>query len=89
MAIKRCVLPFTYWVDGVPHTYTAGQLVDATDPSVNGREAHFESVETHVADRTARIEQATSAPGEKRSVSTPRKPAARKPAPAKKKDTGQ
>lgn len=75
-------MPFTYWVNGAPHTFTAGQLVDESDPACKGREIHFEYVETHVADRKARVEQATAAPGERRSVTAPAKrkqPRGRKP----------
>lgn len=85
MAIKRCVAAFAASVDGVPRMYTVGQLVDASDPAVKGRESLFEDVETHMADKAARqaprVEQATAEPGEKRSVGRPvaKKAAASKP----------
>lgn len=58
-----------------------GDLVDSSDPLYKGREAKFESVETAVQGRSATVEQATAAPGEKRSVSKPpvKKSAAKKP----------
>lgn len=78
MAIKRCTSAFAASVDGVPRMYTVGQLVDASDPVIRGREALFEDVETHMADKAARqapkVEQATAEPGERRSV-TPRQQA--------------
>jgi hypothetical protein len=84
MAIKRCVAAFAASVDGVPRMYTVGQLVDASDPVIKGREALFEDVETHMADKAARqaprVEQATAEPGEKRSVMPPRKAAVKKTA---------
>lgn len=46
----------------------AGEEVDSKDAVVKGREALFE----------ATVEQATAAPGEKRSVTRPRKTQARK-----------
>lgn len=85
MAIKRCKASFAVSVNGVPRMVTAGQLVDASDPVIKGREALFEDVETHVADKAARqapkVEQATAEPGEKRSVA-PRQQA-KKTAPSK------
>jgi hypothetical protein len=86
MAIKRCVAAFAASVDGVPRMYTVGQLVDASDPVIKGREGLFEDVETHMADKAARqapqVEQATADPGERRSVGRPAKKAASsKPAP--------
>lgn len=88
MTIKRCTSAFAVSVDGAPRMYTVGQLVAASDPVIKGREALFEDVETHMADKAARqaprVEQATAEPGEKRSVSVARpakKAAAGKPAP--------
>lgn len=87
MAIKRCVAAFAASVDGVPRMYTVGMLVDASDPAVKGREALFEDVETHMADKAARqaprVEQATAEPGERRSIARPaaKKAAAGKPEP--------
>ena len=86
MAIVRCKASFAVVVNGAPRVVTVGQLVDDSDPVVKGREANFESVETYVSDRTARVEETTAAPGEKRSVG---RPAARKAAakPATKAET--
>lgn len=76
MTIKRCTSAFAASVDGAPRMYTVGQLVDAADPVIKGREALFEDVETHMAGKAARqaprVEQATAEPGEKRSVSVAR-----------------
>lgn len=85
MAIKRCTSAFAASVDGVPRMYTVGQLVDASDPVIKGREGLFEDVETHMADKAARqaprVEQATAEPGEKRSVGRPAKKTAARPEP--------
>lgn len=84
MAIKRCKAAFAVSVNGVPRMVTVGQLVDASDPVIKGREALFEDVETHVSEKAARpapqVERATAEPGEKRSVTPPRKTAAKKTA---------
>lgn len=85
MAIKRCKAAFAVSVNGVPRMVTVGQLVDASDPVIKGREALFEDVETFMSDKAARqapqVEQATAEPGEKRSVAAPaRKPPAKKAA---------
>ncbi|WP_327160550.1 hypothetical protein [Streptomyces zaomyceticus] len=82
MTIKRCKAAFAANINGSPHMFKVGQLVDGDDPVIKGREALFEDVETYVSDRSAtRVEQATAAPGEKRSVgrSAAKKAAARKP----------
>ena len=57
---------------GRPVMVQRGDLVDSSDPVVNGREHLFESVEDIV-------EAATAAPGESRTVA-PRKRAAKKAA---------
>lgn len=83
MAIKRCKAAFAATVNGTPHMFKVGQLVDATDPVIKGREALFEDVETYMSDRSAtRVERATAEPGEKRSVG---RPATKKAAPPAKK----
>lgn len=85
MAIKRCKSSFAVHVGGSPRVVVAGTLVDADDPIVRGHEALFEDVETYMsdkADRAARVEQATAAPGERRSVlpaAAAKKAAAKKP----------
>jgi hypothetical protein len=74
MATLRCKEPFSADIKGVPRVVPAGQLVDSSDPIVKGREHLFESVDAHMASRDAApdtraaVETATSAPGEKRSV---------------------
>lgn len=67
MATLRVKEPFAIDVDGAPRVFTAGQLVDSTHPAVKGREHLFESLDVYM-DR-AKPEQATAAPGEKRSLS--------------------
>ncbi|WP_328941524.1 hypothetical protein OG259_07575 [Streptomyces sp. NBC_00250] len=82
MAIKRCKAAFAANINGAPHMFTVGQLVADDHPVIKGREALFEDVETYVSDRSAsRVEQATAAPGEKRSVGrgAAKKVAAKKP----------
>lgn len=83
MAIKRCRASFAVSVGGVPRMVTVGQLVEASDPVIKGREHLFEDVETHVSDRALKVEQATADPGERRSVLPPRKQSAAKKAAAK------
>jgi hypothetical protein len=58
----------TFFTPG--RTITKGQAVDASDPIVEGREHLFTADDSGPV-----IEQATAAPGEKRS--TPRRPAKR------------
>lgn len=80
MAIKRCRASFAVSVNGVPRMVTAGQLVEASDPVIKGREHLFEDAETYVSERAPKVEQATAEPGEKRSVGRPAaKKAAAKP----------
>lgn len=53
---------------------SGGQLVDSSDPIVKGRERFFEPVETYMDNRAGRdVEQATAAPGERRSRGRARK----------------
>lgn len=75
--ILRVTKAFSVLSDPDGHVYTPGELVDADHPHVKGREDCFETVEAHVSARVARsgVEQATAAPGEKRSVSTAKKSA--------------
>lgn len=65
MTVLRVKTPFALSARKV---FTIGTLVDASDPIVKGRESLFEPVETAAA-RTASVEQATAAPGEKRTRS--------------------
>lgn len=66
MAVLRCTSPFAVQEGAVPRVLRAGDLVDEKDPVVKGREVMFESVE-------ATVERATSAPGERRSLSIPKR----------------
>lgn len=66
--ILRVTKAFSVLSDPNCHVYTPGELVDSNHPHVKGREGHFETVEAHVSARTAGVEQATAAPGEKRSI---------------------
>lgn len=72
MAVLRCTEGFAYTdrKTGAPRVVRSGDLVDAKDPVVKGRESMFEPVEATVdraSDRS--VEQATAAPGEKRAAS--------------------
>ena len=72
MAIRRCTTSFSAFVDGAPRVINEGALVEDGDPILAGREHLFETVEAHVSGRAGGpVEQATAAPGEKR---TRRKP---------------
>lgn len=71
MAVLRCTEAFAFsdHKTGVERVVRPGDLVDAKDPLVKGREQWFESVDTtveRISDRS--VEQATAAPGEKRPV---------------------
>ena len=68
--ILRVTKAFSVLSDPDGHVYTPGELVDGDHPHVKGREDCFETVEAHVQARSASVEQATAAPGEKRSVTT-------------------
>jgi hypothetical protein len=68
MATLRCKEPFAADIKGVPRVVPAGALVDSNDPVVKGREHLFEPVDAFMERRTADVEQATAAPGEKRSI---------------------
>lgn len=77
MAIMRCRESFSYWDDkGSPHDMPAGTLIESDRFSgFRGREHLFEDVEVFVDMQEkkksgTRVESATQAPGEKRSVST-------------------
>jgi hypothetical protein len=74
--IKRCKEPFATEIDGMLRVIAAGALVSTDDPAyTKGTADHFEDVGVHLAtekDTRARaagkVEQATAAPGEKRST---------------------
>jgi hypothetical protein len=83
MGIKRSKASFAATVNGVPQVIPAGYLVEDGHEVLKGREHLFEAVEAHVSQRERRVEQATAAPGEKRTVSRPQR---RAPARGKGKD---
>jgi hypothetical protein len=70
----------TYFVTATnpPRVVRAGDLVGDKDPVLKGREDLFEPVEEYL-DRRSNIEQATAAPGERRSVAVPKKRAVKRP----------
>ena len=84
MAVLCCTEAFAYSEpNGVQRVLRPGDLVEADDPAVKGREDKFETVEANAHRATDRragkpvegvIEQATAAPGEKRAVSVPEEP---------------
>jgi hypothetical protein len=80
---KRCKTPFGYDVDGMIRVIPVGTLVSSNDEAYRKGKEHFEDIETHVAEMAERqgraqggrptqvepvVEQATAAPGEKRTV---------------------
>lgn len=69
MPIKRCTSAFSVWVDGTPRVYTAGQLIEDSEPVYKTHRAYFEDVETAARPRT--VEAATAAPGEQRTLGQP------------------
>lgn len=85
MAVFRVVEAFAMQdkASGAVRLFRPGDLVDAHDPVVRGRESLFEPVEetvrrsiesqvAQVVHGAPGVEQATAAPGEKRSVSKPK-----------------
>lgn len=67
-----------YYGNGYQRMFCAGDLIDADDEAVKGRENFFQPVEDFVQEKRDRpqiglrgrvIERATAEPGEKRSVS--------------------
>ncbi|MER7212459.1 hypothetical protein ACFYY8_33615 [Streptosporangium sp. NPDC001559] len=87
--IKRSTSSFAAVVDGVPRVVPVGHLVEDGDPLLVGREHLFEPVETHLARREPAVEQATAAPGERRSISGVRPGRARGKASEGKGETGK
>lgn len=69
MSVLRVREPFACDVNGVPHVFRVGDLVDTNSGVVTEKRRHFfESTDT-AASRgpvVAPVEQATAAPGEKR-----------------------
>ncbi|MGW6295165.1 hypothetical protein [Streptomyces sp. NPDC055058] len=82
MAIKRCKSSFAASVRGVPRVMKTGQLVNDNDPIIKGREHLFEDVESAVRD--VPVEDASAAPGRRRTLTRAAGRAAKKTAPAKK-----
>ena len=84
MATHRCVHPFSFDVDGVSRVVSAGDVVSSDDPRFAERRelfddrTLFEPLEDFIQRRTG-VEQATAAPGERRSVSPPKRSQAAKP----------
>ena len=67
--LHRCVKPFTVWdARGIPSTFAAGREVLDDDPILKTHAAHFEPATRRVLADRARVESATAAPGEQRSV---------------------
>lgn len=73
MAILRCKEAFSIDIDGIPHVFAGGQLVDSSHAVVKGREHLFEPVDTYMSRST--VEQATAEPGQARTVSTTKRSA--------------
>lgn len=67
MAYLRCIAAFVDFRGGAVEMYNPGRLVDDKDSVIKGRESYFELVEVAAA-RHGGVEQATAAPGEKRSL---------------------
>lgn len=57
---------FAFIENGVHVVVNPGDVVDAGDPILKGREALFDEFAPRVRNYPGRIEQATAAPGEKR-----------------------
>lgn len=57
---------FACTLDGQTLIIQPGQVVDANDPILKGRETLFEPFAPKVRNYPGRVEQATAAPGEKR-----------------------
>lgn len=68
MGIKRSKASFAAVVNGVPQVVPVGYLVEDGHELTKGREHLFEDVGAHVSQRDSQVEQATAAPGEKRTV---------------------
>ncbi len=69
MPILRVREPFSVDQGGCHRTLRAGDLVDESDPVVtSGRRQFFEPVEVAATREQTRVESASAAPGERRSV---------------------
>lgn len=78
MATLRVREAFAVPQGGISRVMRPGDLVRDDDPIVKGREGLFEPIESAVSRNEVRVEQATGAPGEKRSITPPAKKAAPK-----------
>lgn len=78
MSVLRVRESFAVSVGGTPRVYNPGDLVDADDPVVKGRQVYFEAPEASIA-RRSKVESATAEPGEQRAVAPKpvKKPAAK------------
>lgn len=69
-----------------PRVVRSGALFQDSDPVIQGREGLFEDVDDYI-ERLKGPEQATAAPGEKRSITTVRKRTVKKDDTVKKTDS--
>lgn len=67
----RCVAAFAAYRNGAPVIVNVGEVLPDDDEVIKGREGLFEPLDAHLARRSG-VEQATAAPGEKRSVTARR-----------------
>jgi len=78
MALLVCKESFTRWRNGIPSSVAAGEVIDDKDWRIKGKsrdgtplaELWCEPAESTV--ERQRVEQATSAPGEKRAAVKPK-----------------
>lgn len=73
--MKRCNESFTIWRDGAPVAFTVGQLVDDKHPILKTHKHLFAEPEAATGQATVRqlrpVEEATSIPGEQRTLTPP------------------
>jgi hypothetical protein len=73
--MKRCTESFTIWRDGAPVAFVAGQLVDDKNPILKTHKHLFAEPEASPGQLTATtmkpVEQTTSEPGERRTLTPP------------------
>ncbi|CBG71873.1 hypothetical protein SCAB_48221 [Streptomyces scabiei 87.22] len=73
--MKRCTESFTIWRDGAPVAFAVGQLVDDKHPILKTHKHLFAEPTASTGQATAAAlrpaEQATSEPGEKRTLTPP------------------
>lgn len=73
MSTLRVKDPFAVDQGGFHRVLRAGDLIDENDPVVTpGRLQFFEQVAVTVAREQGRVESASAAPGERRTVTTPK-----------------